>query len=74
MDVGDAHTNNMVAKHSINQGFTPDTISTDYVEIPSSPERRVAHMPELISKFHAMGLSLPQAIESSTFTPSKVLG
>ena len=74
MDVGDAHTNNMVAKHSINQGFTPDTISTDYVEIPSSPERRVAHMPELISKFHAMGLSLPQAIEASTYTPSKVLG
>lgn len=74
MDVGDAHTNNMVAKHSINQGFTPDTISTDYVEIPSNPERRVAHMPELISKFHAMGLSLSQAVEASTFTPAKVLG
>jgi len=74
MDVGDAHTNNMVAKHSINQGFTPDTISTDYVEIPDSPERRVAHMPELISKFHAMGLSLSQAVEASTYTPAKVLG
>ena len=31
-------------------------------------------MPELISKFHAMGLSLSQAIEASTYTTSKVLG
>ena len=30
--------------------------------------------PELISKFHAMGLSLSQAVEASTFTPAKVLG
>jgi len=74
MDVGDAHTNNTVAKHCIDQGFTPDTISTDYVEIPGAPDRRVAHMPELISKYHAMGLDLSQAIKAATWTPARVLG
>jgi dihydroorotase len=74
MDVGDAHTNNLVARHCISQGFTPDTISTDYVEIPGASDRRVAHMPELISKYHAMGLDLSQAIEAATLTPARVLG
>ena len=61
-----------VVKAALEQDFFPDTISTD-IHIPP-PGRTVYLMNDLVSKFHALGLSLEGAISASTVKPAKVLG
>jgi dihydroorotase len=74
MDVAHAgvHCDTEVVKAALEQDFFPDTISTD-IHIPP-PDRTVYLMNDLVSKFHAMGLSLEGAISASTVKPAKVLG
>jgi dihydroorotase len=74
MDVGHAgiHCDVEVVKAAMEQGLPPDTISTD-IHIPP-PGRTVYLMNDLVSKFHAMGLSLKDAVAASTIRPAKVLG
>jgi dihydroorotase len=74
MDVGHAgvHCDVEVVKASMQQGLNPDTISTD-IHLPP-PGRKVYLMNDLVSKFHAMGLSLEDAVAASTVRPAKVLG
>ena len=74
MDVAHAgvHCDVEVAKAALDQGLAPTTISTDIHDPP--PDRTVYKMNDLVSKFHAMGMSLPDAIAASTSTPAKVLG
>ena len=56
----------------MDQGLFPDTISTDIHIAP--PGRIVYLMNDLVSKFHAMGMSLSDAIAASTNRPAEVLG
>ena len=74
MDVAHAgvHCDVEVATAAMQQGLMPNTISTDIHNPP--PDRTVYKMNDLVSKFHAMGMSLPDAIAASTSTPASVLG
>ena len=74
MDVAHAgvHCDVEVVKAAMDQGLFPDTISTDIHIAP--PGRIVYLMNDLVSKFHAMGMSLSDAIAASTSRPAEVLG
>jgi len=74
MDVGHAgvHCDVEVVKSAMSQGMVPDTISTDIHLAP--PGRSVYLMNDLVSKFHALGMSLPETIRASTWRPAQVLG
>ena len=74
MDVAHAgvHCDVEVVKAAMDQGMVPDTISTDIHIAP--PGRIVYLMNDLVSKFHAMGMTLSDAVEASTSRPAKVLG
>jgi len=74
MDVAHAgvHCDVGVAQAAMQQGMFPNTISTDIHNPP--PDRTVYKMNDLVSKFHAMGMSLHDAIAASTSTPAGVLG
>ncbi|MEJ7605716.1 MAG: amidohydrolase family protein, partial [Bryobacteraceae bacterium] len=60
-----------IAVPAIQQGFLPDTISTDIhknsVMLPG------VTMINVMSKFLAMGLTLDQVIERSTWSPAKAI-
>ena len=72
MDVAHAgvHCDVDVVKSALEQDFFPDTISTDIHIAP--PGRTVYLMNDLVSKFHAMGMSLPDAVAASTIKPAQV--
>ncbi len=74
MDLGHAgvHCDVEVARAAIAQGMPPDTISTD-IHLPP-PGRRVYLMNDLVSKFHALGMPLADAVAASTCRPAQVLG
>ena len=74
MDVAHAgvHCDVEVSKAALEQGLPPDTISTD-IHVPP-PERTVYKMNDLVSKFHAMGMPLRDAVAAATSTPARVLG
>ena len=74
MDVGHAgiHCDVEVAKAAMDQGVMPDTISTDVHIAP--PGRVVYLMNDLVSKFHALGMPLTDAVAASTCRPAEILG
>ena len=74
MDVAHAgvHCDVEVAKAAMDQGVMPDTISTDVHIAPAG--RTVYLMNDLVSKFHAMGMTLSDAVAASTIRPAQVLG
>ena len=74
MDLGHAgvHCDVAVARAAMAQGLAPHTLSTDLHIGP--PGRTVYGMNDLISKFHAMGMALADAIAASTSRPAEVLG
>jgi dihydroorotase len=74
MDVGHAgvHCDVEVVRAAMEQGLPPHTISTDIHIGP--PGRTVYLMNDLVSKFHAMGLPLKDAVAASTVAPARVLG
>ena len=74
MDVAHAgvHCDVEVVKAAMDQGIVPDTISTDIHIAP--PGRIVYLMNDLVSKFHALGMPLSDAIAASTVRPAQVLG
>ena len=71
MDVG--HGNNSfsfsMAKPAIEQGFPPDTISTDLHRM--SLHTSQATMTEVMSKFLAIGMSMADVIDASTWAPAQ---
>ena len=73
MDVAHAgvHCDVEIAQAAMEQGLFPHTISTDIHNPP--PDRTVYKMNDLVSKFHAMGMPLNDAVAASTSTPAKVL-
>lgn len=74
MDVAHAgvHCDVEVVKAAMDQGIVPDTISTD-IHLPP-PGRIVYLMNDLVSKFHALGMPLADAITASTSRPAEILG
>jgi dihydroorotase len=60
-----------VAEPAVDQGFDPDTISTDIhafsVEKPGRP-----YMPWIMSKFLNMGFDLEQVVSRSTHAPARI--
>lgn len=74
MDVAHAgvHCDVEVVRAALAQGFLPDTISTDIHNPP--PGRTVYLMNDLVSKFHALGLPLKDAVSAATSRPAQVLG
>ena len=61
-----------IAKAAIEQGFPPDTISTDMHE-PSIMINQ-ATMPETMTKLMALGMELPDVIARSTWAPAQTIG
>ncbi len=74
MDVAHAgvHCDVEVVKAAMDQGVVPDTISTDVHIAP--PGRIVYLMNDLVSKFHALGMSLSDAVAAGTSRPAEILG
>ena len=70
-DVG--HGNNSfsfsMAKPALDQGFPPDTISTDMHRASLHTSR--AQMTEVMSKFLAMGMPMAEVVARSTWEPAK---
>ena len=74
MDVGHAgvHCDVEVVKAAMQQGLNPHTISTDIHIAPAG--RTVYLMNDLLSKFHALSMSLDDVVAASTVKPAQVLG
>jgi len=61
-----------IAKNAIEQGFPPDTISTDMHT--ASILVNQGTMPETMTKMLALGMDLPDIIERSTWAPALTIG
>ena len=61
-----------IAKAAIEQGFIPDTVSTDMHR--SSILVNQATMPETMSKLLALGMELPDIVKRSTWGPAQAIG
>jgi len=67
---GQGHLSFDVAEKCLQQNFLPDTISTDLTTVTA--ERRVLDLPNMVSKFMAIGLTLDQAVKTVTATPAAI--
>ena len=61
-----------IAKNAIEQGFPPDTISTDMHT--ASILSNQGTMPETMTKMLVLGMDLPDIIKRSTWTPALTIG
>lgn len=61
-----------IAKAAIEQGFLPDTISTDMHT--ASILVNQGTMPETMTKMLALGMELPDIVERSTWVPAQTIG
>jgi dihydroorotase len=57
-----------VARRLLDQGFAPDTISSDVHAYAT------ARLPDVMSKFLALGLSLDEVVSRATIGPARALG
>ena len=75
MDVGAASANVdvQVTKAAIAQGFLPDTISSDITK-PRPARPVILTLPELMSMFMGMGMSLEQVVTSVTRNGAAAIG
>ncbi|WP_411130380.1 amidohydrolase family protein [Streptomyces sp. x-19] len=60
-----------VAARSLDEGFVPDSISTDLHA--GSMNAGMKNMSSVISKFLSLGISLSQVVEASTWRPAQLL-
>ncbi len=67
---GQAHFSFDTAEKAMQQGFLPDTISTDLT--PKATVNAVFDLPTMVSKFMAIGMDLDKAIELVTTRPAQV--
>lgn len=61
------------AQRAFEHHFWPDTISTDLHRYSVEPPWSVT-MPQVLSKFLALGMTLPDVIAKATVAPARVLG
>jgi predicted amidohydrolase len=62
-----------VAQKAIAEGFLPDSISTD-VTLQNWHNSIAGHMPQVMSRMLAAGMTLEDVVRCSTFEPAKQLG
>lgn len=67
---GSSHFSFDVAGKCLQQGFLPDTISTDLNQYAAF--NRVYDLPTMVSKFMALGLSLDEVIRMVTVNPTRI--
>jgi dihydroorotase len=69
---GRNHVNFPVARRALEQGFQPDTISSDLTR----PGRAgvVRDLPTTLSKFLSLGMSLTDVVRAATAAPSRAIG
>ena len=70
---GRSHFNFPMIEKALDQGFLPDTISTD-LTIASATNGPVFDLPTTMSKLLHFGMSLDDVIIRSTTAPAKILG
>ena len=70
---GRNHFNFRMIEKALDQGFLPDTISTDLTST-SATKGPVWDMPTTMSKLLHFGLSLEEIIRRSTSNPAKIMG
>lgn len=70
---GRIHCSFPVAKAAIEQGFCPDVISTDLITF-SAYQERLFSLPVSMSRFLALGMSLPAVVRCCTETPARLMG
>jgi dihydroorotase len=61
-----------VAEVAIPGGCTPDTISSD-IHVFSGNSPGIPYLPNVMSKFMAMGFSLEQVVTMATIAPAKII-
>jgi len=61
-----------VAEVAIPGGCTPDTISSD-IHVFSGNSPGIPYLPNVMSKFMALGLSLEQVVSMATVAPAKII-
>ncbi|MFQ5897055.1 MAG: amidohydrolase/deacetylase family metallohydrolase [Candidatus Methylomirabilia bacterium] len=69
---GRMHVNFPIARAAIDQGFLPDTISSDLTS--GGAAGVVKDLPTTLSKFLNLGMPLEDVIRAATETPAKVIG
>ncbi len=67
---GSVHLSFAVAQTCLDQGFPPDTLSTDLNQ--RAVLSQVYDLPTMVSKFVALGISLDDAIRMVTFNPTQI--
>jgi dihydroorotase len=60
------------AAQALSEGFGPDSISTDLHRY--SIERPVVDLPTTMSRYLALGLSVPEVVAATTVNPAAILG
>ncbi|MEA5137453.1 MAG: amidohydrolase family protein [Candidatus Fimivivens sp.] len=75
-DVANAniHFSFAVARRAIQEGFLPDTISTDLTTRSLYRRPAVFNLLHVMSKYLNLGLTLPQVIERCTIAPARIMG
>ena len=75
-DVANAniHFSFAVARQALQEGFLPDTISTDLTTRSLYRRPAVFNLLHVLSKYLNMGLTLPQVIERCTHVPARIMG
>jgi len=68
---GSSHLSFQVVEKCLEQGFPPDTISTD-LTLPVIVQGPVFSLPDTVSKFMALGMSIDEVIELVTTKPARV--
>ncbi len=61
-----------IARQAMEQGFLPDTISTDIYY--ANVEKPVKDLPTTLNKFLALGLSLEETLARATCNPARIIG
>lgn len=74
-DVANGRNNfsHRIAQAAIDQGFEPDTISTDIGKDKVYLSETVRSLPHVMAKFLSMGMALPSVIKAVTETPARLL-
>ena len=72
-DVGHGrnHLNFSVARRALDEGFLPDTISTDLTRKGKAGVSR--NLPHCLSKFLTLGMDLPSILACATINPARIM-
>ena len=70
---GRSHFNFRMIEKALDQGFLPDTISTD-LTLTTATQGPVWDLPTTMSKLLHFGMTLPELVRRATANPAKLLG